>query len=73
MFMYCREQAINELAERILLSLVANPARYEYIATQVREKSMSNKEATEKNINKAFLMSEQFFDKTWPVGEDEYV
>lgn len=50
----------NEVALRILCALVSNPERYKYISVKVRTGSLTQEQANEKNVNKAFKMAETF-------------
>ena len=50
----------EQLAKELFVALIQNPERYNYISKKVEE-GMSNDDATQKNIDKAFMMSEQFF------------
>lgn len=44
----------------ILHALMSNAQRYRYIERLAKQKRMSDDELTEKNINKAFIMADQF-------------
>lgn len=50
----------NKLAADIYVALLANPERYKYISSLVDNQKLTNKEATEKNINKAYKLADQF-------------
>lgn len=61
----------HELAEKLFVALVSNPERYKYIAglAEQSEQKTGNlrttpkytqEELTQKNINKAYRMAEQF-------------
>jgi hypothetical protein len=48
------------VAMKILSSLVSSSERYNYISLMVESKQLTNDEATQKNINKALKMANQF-------------
>jgi signal recognition particle GTPase len=50
----------KELAKEILLALLQNPERYKYIASLVESKKISQENANEKNIKKAFKIADSF-------------
>jgi hypothetical protein len=52
----------DTVALEILKSLVANPERYKYMAYLIESKTLTNEQATEKNLNKAFKMADQFME-----------
>lgn len=52
----------NETALKILCSLLSNPERYKYIASKVENSELSNFEATQKNIDKAYKIADQFLE-----------
>lgn len=62
----------NEIALKILCALLSNPERYRYIAEQVESGRLSNREATDKNIHKAFKMAEQFIEAMETYDGREY-
>lgn len=49
-------------AVKVLAALVASPQRYEYIARKVEDGELTNRSATEKNVNKAILMANQLIN-----------
>lgn len=51
------------LSALFLAALLANPARYEYIADCVRSEEVDQDEATLKNIRKAHKMAKQFMEE----------
>jgi hypothetical protein len=52
----------HETALKILCSLLSNPERYKYIAEKVENCELSNSEATQKNIDKAYKIADQFLE-----------
>lgn len=50
----------HDMAFQIYCSLIANPERYKYISKKVEQGELDQDSATEKNINKAFRMEDQF-------------
>lgn len=50
-------------AMKILASLVASPERYSYISREIESGHLTNKSATEKNINKSLKMADQFIER----------
>lgn len=61
----------NELAAKFLAALLANPERYKYIADKVERGELDQEQATEKNINKAFKLADQFIERCRRVGGDK--
>lgn len=51
---------LEDTAREVLLALLANPARYQYISDEVAAGRLGQDAATEKNISKAFKIAEQF-------------
>lgn len=49
----------------ILHALLSNPERHKYISKLSEEGKYSNRELTEKNINKAYIMADQFLEDKW--------
>lgn len=54
----------NKVALKILCALLSNPERYKYISTLIKEGQVTQEEANEKNINKAFKMADSFIKQT---------
>ena len=50
----------DKLASELFVALISNPERYKYIAKLMEEKGLSNDEATQKNIHKAYKLADQF-------------
>ena len=50
------------IATKLLSALLENPARYEYVSKLVKE-GMTNEQATDKNINKAIIMTDRLLEK----------
>lgn len=54
---------------KFMAALISSPERYKYISEQVSSGKLTNKEATEKNINKAIIMAEQIVDEIKKIDE----
>ena len=52
----------DKLAANLFVALIANPERYKYIAKMIEDGKLDNNTATEKNINKAFKLADQFIE-----------
>lgn len=50
----------DEIALRILCSLLSNSERYKYIASKIDNNELTNCEATQKNIDKSYMIADQF-------------
>jgi hypothetical protein len=59
----------DELAKEILLALLQNPARYNYVSDLVEKGLITQEQANMKNINKAFKIAKSFMKK---LGEVEF-
>lgn len=62
----------EELAKDILCALLQNPERYKYISEQVENKKITQEDANNKNINKAFKIADSFllFSKNTSLKEE---
>lgn len=54
----------EEIALKILIALVSNSSRYDYITMLIDKKKITQEEANMKNINKAFKMADSFIKKS---------
>jgi len=67
-----RKRRIKKLAEKLFIALVANPERYKdmkalskstvYSIEKTKDVPITNEQITQKNINKAYKMAEQFIN-----------
>ena len=55
-------QELDQLAKGIFISLLGNEKRYEYIAGQIDQGTLTQDQATLKNINKAYRLAESFLE-----------
>lgn len=56
-------ETIEQRAFQILLALLQNPERYNYISKLVEDNKLTQEEANQKNIEKAFKIANSFENK----------
>lgn len=61
--MRLKSDNVLQLAEKIYVALISNPARYEDMQALSEYDEVSNADLTSKNINKAIIMAEQFYNE----------
>ncbi len=59
----------QKAAFQIYCALVSNSARYTYISEKVESGELTQSQATEKNINKSFIMADQFINSPQVKGQ----
>lgn len=58
-----RKREIHDLAEKIFIALINNSSRYNYISQLLEAGEITQEEATQKNISKAYKLATAFIDE----------